>query len=104
MDFLDKIRPLLTGLEIGIVNIMAEQLAALRTILAAIAPVLDGIRSLYCADKGTFPVLKEHLFRANEKLAELKWLNIYGISDRKTGFIFKTYIMKILLFFKSISS
>ena len=75
MDFLGKIRPLLTDVEISIGDIF--HLDNLRTILTNLAPMLeDGIPSLYCSDDSGFSMVKEQLLSENEKLAKLKMLQI----------------------------
>ena len=77
MDFFGKVRPLLTDLEIIIGDIPPNPLENLRTILTNLAPMLDGIRSLWCSDDLAFPMVKELLFRENGKLAKLKMLEIF---------------------------
>ena len=80
MDFLDKIRPLLTDLAIQEVGRLAapECLDNFRTVLTMVAPMLDGIHAVFCvAGESAFPVLKEQLFRENQQnLTKLKLLQI----------------------------
>ena len=92
MDFLDKIRPLLTDadVEIGVDCIPINCSKNLRTILTNLVPMLDRVRSLYCHNDSALPILKEQLFSENEKLAKLKFFDMMVLSD--TGlFMLKTY-------------
>ena len=76
MNFLAEIRPLLTDLKIGVYSITPYHLENLHTILTHLSPMLDGIPSVCCDNESALPVAKEQLFRENEKLSELKMLNI----------------------------
>ena len=96
IDFLGKIQPLLADLEICLNNIPPNYLNNFRTILITLAPMLDGIESLYCYHQSLFPMVKELLFRDNEKLAKLKMLdiniaNIDNIESEETGFYAKIH-------------
>ena len=93
MDFLGKIRPLLTDLELALGVYPTNPVENLRTILINLAPMLDEIQSLYCADGSAFPVLREQLFRENDKLAKLKMLELF-VSNK--GFLTSIH-MKFLL-------
>ena len=90
IDFLDKLRPLLTNVELVKCDIPADCLENFRTILTTLAPMLDGIRSLGCQNESAFTMLKEHLFCEDEKLAKLKYfdINISKIgSEEIAGFL-----------------
>lgn len=72
MDFLDKIRPLLTDQDL---KLIAEptQLKELRTICTHLAPLLGGIHSLHCKD-WSFPMVRQCFSR--EQSAQCKVLTI----------------------------
>ena len=92
MDFLDKIRPLLTALRIGMGSISPNRLENLRTILTRLAPSLvDGIQSLQCADGTALSMVKNQLFHEPNKLAKLKMFEFEMdsfYSDNGTGLFF----------------
>ena len=86
MEFFDKIQPLLTDLGISIytMGMRPNHVQNLLTILTNLAPLLGRIRSLFSLYESDFAVVKEQLFRENEKLAKLKKLQISF--TRNTGF------------------
>ena len=75
MDFMANIKSLMVSLKVCVGYITLDCLDNLRIILTNLVPILDGVQALYCFNSA-FPMVKELLFRENEKLAKLKWIEI----------------------------
>ena len=84
MDIIDKLRPLLTDVEVVesyiSEDIPPNHLDNYRTILINMAPMLDGIRSVYCGDGSILPMMRELCFGEPKNLAKLKMLYIDCVS------------------------
>ena len=88
LEFLTKITPLLAD-EIIVGPIIPNRVENLRTILTILAPSLDGIRSMQCANEYTLPVVRQFLSREGFS-NKLKKFNLEVFYANETGCLFKS--------------